>query len=236
MNSQEAREILESLPPGASAASDARVAEALRQAERDPALGRWLAGLRAFDQSMRVAVAGIPVPADLKASLLASPQIVRIPLWRDWRARAAAAAVVLLAGLGALVLQRAPLRFAEFRNELIAHDWAGDPHLDFESRDLPQVQRWLSSHGASGDFALPAVLSEWHLHGCRIVERDHEKVSLLCLGNGVKHLHLFVLNRADFPDLPPTDAPDFEKCGGWKRKEKFHGKSILQPGFLFRLN
>jgi hypothetical protein len=96
MNSQEAKTILEMYRPGHGNVADPRLAEALEQVRRDRGLGRWFEEQRAFDGLMAGSVKSIPVPADLKASLLASRKIVRLPLWRDGRARAAMAAVILI--------------------------------------------------------------------------------------------------------------------------------------------
>jgi hypothetical protein len=224
VNSQEARKILEVYRPGRDDAAEPCVTEALKCVERDPALARWFAAQRGFDDTMSAVVKDIAVPADLKESILAARKVVKVPFWRQplseiaphWRVRAAAAAALILIAGGGILLTRQPARFVDFRQELIARDWAGDPHLDFESSDITRIKAWLGAHDASANFTLPPGLSGVRIHGCRLIERDGEKVSLICFAEGPKHLHLFILNRADFHDLPPEGAPDFEKCGVWK--------------------
>jgi hypothetical protein len=191
---------------------------------------------------MSAVVKGIAVPADLKDSLLAARKVVKVPFWarplqisKGWPMRAAAAAILLLVAISGFLLRHHRARFADFRQELISRDWAGDPHLDFESSDIRQIKQWLGERHASADFTLPPGLNGLHIQGCRLVERDGEKVSLLCLAEGPKHLHLFVVDHADFADLPPQGAPDFEKCGVWKTASWWQGnKTYVLTGMNYR--
>jgi hypothetical protein len=182
------------------------------------------------------------VPADLKGSLLAARNVVKVSFWRQpwqvprmWSARiAAAAAVVVLAGGAGFLATQPRANFAGFRQELIAHDWAGDPHLDLESSDLPKIRAYLAARHAGTNFTLPPGLSGSHVEGCRVLERAGQTVSLICLAEGPRHLHLFVLDRAAFPDLPPPGAPDFEKCAGWKTASWRHGdQTYILTGMKF---
>lgn len=232
MNRQEVQTILEVYRPGDEHSGPPAIAEALRYLQTDPDLARWFAGERRFDQTMSAAAQHMPVPLGLKANLLAArpaaapvvpgAKIIRPPFWRvpigqDWRSGLAAAAVfMLLLGIGYSALRPSTVPFVEFRRELIAQDWAGDPHLDFESSDPQRVQEWLAQHHPAHRFAMPAGLRDLRIHGCRIIERNGEKLPLLCLADGPKHMHLFVIPRGSLSDPPPLNAPDFEKCGVWK--------------------
>ena len=141
MNRDEARILLESTRPGGQDAADPRVAEALRLAEADPELARLLESQRAFDGSMAAGVRSIPVPAHLKASLLAPRRIVRPHFWQDWRtASAAAAAIVLLLAAGFWFLQHDAAGFAEFRRGLIEERGSVYARMDLESTDLARVR------------------------------------------------------------------------------------------------
>jgi len=217
MTRDEAKQILGAVRPNGRDDSDPRMAEALRLAAQDPELARLLERQRTLDTTMTAGINSIPVPADLKQSILAGFKIVRPHFWQDWRATAAAAAaVVLLLAGGFYVINHYASGFAAFRQQLVTENWAGDPHLDLETNDLATIRTWLSTNKAAGDFALPTALAGARLHGARIFEYENRRISLVCLSEGARHLHLYVFDKAPFSDLPPVGAPDFEKCGAWK--------------------
>lgn len=217
MNSQEAKKILEMYRPGHAEVADPRLAEAFEQAQRDHGLARWFEEQRAFDDLMAGSVKSIPVPTDLKASLLANRKIVRLPLLQDGRVHAAVAAgIVILAVASGAVFGSGPMRFADLRQQLIDQAWSTDAHLDFKSNDWSQVKKWLGQHTVAADFTLPPALAELNLNGAKVVEINGRQIPFVCLADGPKHLHLFVMNDQNLRDLPPLGAPDFEKCGAWK--------------------
>ena len=168
MNSQEAKRLLEMLRPGGDDSADPQFAKALQQAESDPELGRWLAEQKTFDQGIARSLKGVPVPAELRNTLLAivpkeqeKENVLRplFPLWsrwRDWRVTTAAAAVVLLASFGFVLAQyNKPTAFSEFRRELLKEAWGSEAHLEFRSTSFARVRQWLSSQGIA-DVKLPA--------------------------------------------------------------------------------
>jgi hypothetical protein len=218
MKSKEARQLLEVYRPGGADAKDPQFQEAVNQAGRDPALAGWFKEQRNFDATFADQLKALAAPADLKDSILAARKTVRPGLWHDWRVRAAAAAaaVVLLAVAGGLLDATKAERFPEFRAQLIEQAWDGQSHLDFESSDMQRIRLWLAQHDASPDFTLPQGLHDTRIVGCRIVEADGRRVPMLCLADGAKHLHLFVVDETQFAGLPPFGTPDFQKCGGWK--------------------
>lgn len=225
MKSNEARQLLEVYRPGGADAQDPKFQEALQQAGRDPALAGWFKEQRKFDAAFADNLNAVPAPADLKDAILATRKIVKPLLWHDWRVRAAAAAavVVLLAVAGGLLGTTRAERFPEFRAQLIEQAWDGQAHLDFESSDVQRIKLWLAQHNASPDFTLPQGLQDTRIVGCRIVEADGRRVPMLCLADGPKHMHLFVVDETQFAGLPPLGTPDFQKCGGWKTTSWQHG-------------
>lgn len=218
MKSHEARQLLEVYRPGGADAQDPQFQEALKEARRDPALAGWFEEQRNFDAAFAENLKAVPAPLDLKDAILAARKIVKPWLWHDWRVRAAAAAagVVLLAVAGGLPGTTRTERFPEFRAELIEQAWDGQTHLDFESSDVQRIKLWLAQHNASPDFTLPQGLQNTRIVGCRIVEADGRRVPMLCLADGAKHMHLFVVDETQFAGLPPLGTPDFQKCGSWK--------------------
>ena len=251
MKRERARQLLRVFRPAGQDVSDPQMAEALRCVKRDPALAEEFAEQRRFDGEVGAVVRAMAdatvVPVDLKAALLAirlpaatdpTPgEIIRPPFWRaplgqDWRARAAAAAVILILSIAMVQIfnRPAPL-LSDLRHDLIANDWAGDPHVDFQSSDLGAIKTWIAHQGFTDGLVLPAALNDLHLHGCRIIQREGRAIPLLCFGSGAKHFHLFVIDHTNFPDLPTTDAPDFEKCGPWTTASwRYSGSTYVLTG------
>ena len=236
MNSQEARRLLEVFRPSGADAGDPRFAEALEVVKRDPELARWFDEQRQFDARIAGSLQRISPPVDLRGSILAGGKVVRPPFWQVWGARAAvAAAVAALAVAAGVFASGRSTRFPEFRKELVEQAWNGESHLNLESSDIAQIKQWLASHGADADFMVPVSLAETRVHGCRIVVVAGRRVPMLCLADGPKHLHLFVVNRADFAELPPQGAPDFEKCGAWKTASWRQGdKTYVLTGMKYQ--
>jgi hypothetical protein len=224
MNSHEARRLLEVFRPNGADEADPRFAEALKQVRRDPELARWFREQRRFDASVAAAIRSVPAPGDLREFILASRKVVRPPFWRDWRVRAAAAAIVfVLAVTGGALATTKPVPFAQLRSALVDRAWSADSHLDFESADVARVKQWLARNYAPTEFTLPPGLREARLHGCRIVEVEGHRIPMICLADGPKHLHLFVVNGVPLAQAPSEGAPDFEKCGAWKTASWLHG-------------
>ena len=211
MNSQEAKQLLEVYRPGSADEADPRFGEALAQAGRDPELARWFENQRRFDRQMAEGLQTVSAPADLKSTILAGRKIVRPVFWQQWRAQAAAAAAVAaLAIVGGVMAMNRPAQFPEFRAEMIQQAWGDDAHLDFESSDFLRIRQWLAGQIADSDFALPEALQNSQLLGCRIVETEGRRVPMVCLADGGKHMHLFILDGVQLAKLPNQESPDFE--------------------------
>src|SRR4030095_123200 len=96
MNAHDAKQILEMYRPGGADDSDPRFVEALQQVRNDRTLRLWFEEQKAFDSAVGGGVKSIPVPSDLKASILAGRKGVRLPWWQDGRIRAAVAASIVI--------------------------------------------------------------------------------------------------------------------------------------------
>jgi len=236
MNSQEAKRLLEVYRPNGADAADPRFAEALDQVKQDPALARWFQEQRNFDATIASSLGVLSAPADLKDAILASRKIVRPAFWQDWRVRAAvAASVVALLVAGGLFSGVSATRFPELRQKLVEQAWSGGAHLEFESSDVTQIQHWLARHGLRADFVLPAGLRDTRLHGCRIIQEGELRVPMICMADGPKHMHLFIVQGVGLSALPPQDAPDFEKCGAWKTASWQQGdKTYVLTGMKYQ--
>jgi hypothetical protein len=190
-----------------------------------------------FDAAIADGLKRVAVPAGLKAAILANRRIVKPLFWQDWRMRAAAAAAVVLAA-SALAIAKVgsgTTTFAEFRERLVAEAWGGERHLDLESSAWNEVGRWLAAQNAVTNFNLPPELAGLRLHGASVVALEGQRIPLICLADGPKHLHLFVVTRASFRDLPHAGMPDFENCGGWKTASWQQGdKTFVLTGMKYQ--
>src|SRR5688572_3402132 len=93
------REILSRYRPGVAAdKNDPEVQEALKAAAQDPKLANWLETHHHFQEEMQTQFRSIPVPADLKESILKAKPPIRLRPWPQYLALAAAI-IFLSAGL-----------------------------------------------------------------------------------------------------------------------------------------
>ena len=192
-------------------------AQALASLKSDPALAAWYRANARFDAQMADAVAHIPVPMELKAAILQTPPVLQLtPWWRRPTSLAAAAAILLLAGGVSLWSAQRGRTFAEYRKAVIDESWGRAPHLDIETSDLAELNKWLGTIDPHATVTVPSGLNDLSLRGGRTLEWRGHRVVLLCFCEGPRHMHLFVTNDRTFADLPPQAAPDYEKCNGWK--------------------
>jgi hypothetical protein len=229
MNNEEAKLILQAYRPGGQDANDPRFREALEQAQRDPELARWFANEQALDSRISTKVkASITPPAHLKSQLLAQRKIVRPVAW--WRMPAwqfaAAACLSVLVTLSVLWFKSSDqTQFAAYRSEMA--DFTGNKldRLDLMSRDVAEVRRWLAQKESHADLVLPAGLDGRPSLGCRLLDWNGHKVSLICFEMENKQVaHLLVVDSTAFKDVP-TESPVFNQVGNmatasWSRGGK----------------
>ena len=128
---------------------------------------------------------------------------------------AAAAAVVLLLGLGVfLVLPHAPTPLASFRETMARYSGQERGHVAFESHDLAAVRQWLQGRGMEVNFDLPAALPGQSTQGCRVVDWNQHQATMLCFVMDGEHMDLFVMDRNSLPDVADDGTPLYAKAGG----------------------
>ncbi|MCL4179701.1 MAG: hypothetical protein KJ072_18380 [Verrucomicrobia bacterium] len=185
MNIEEAKSILSAYRPDGQDADDPQFQEALELTKQDPDWARWFAEAQAWDTRVTATLrqAASP-PTELRSALLAQRKIIRpFPWWRRPArvATAAAACVSLLLLIGALFVTPSPDRpFAQYREAMADFVEVRLDRLDLESQDVQTLQQWLAENQAPADFTLPAGLHGRPALGCRLVEWNGHKVSLLC--------------------------------------------------------
>jgi len=218
MNNQEAKLILQAYRPGGRDTFDPLFAEALEQARRDPELQKWFAEEQVLDSQIQSKLRpAVAVPRDLKANLLALRKIIRpVPWWFQPMKLAAAAAIVLLIGLATfLLLPQKPTQLVLFREKMVRCSMQEHGHITFESPDIAKIQQWLQARGVDANFKLPAGLQGKPAQGCRVVDWNGQKATMICfvLDDG-KHMDFFVMDRAGLPGLPENGAPQFASASG----------------------
>ena len=241
MNNQEAKLILQAYRPGGEDASDPLFAEALEQARRDPKLQKWFAEQTVLEARLQARLeTAIPVPRGLKSDLLALRKISRsVPWWFQPMKLAAAAAVVLLLGLGGFFLfSQHPTQLASFRETMAGYTAQEQGHVVFESHDLTAIRQWLQGRGLESNFDLPAALPGRSAEGCRVVDWNGHKAMMVCFVLDGEHMDLFVMDRTSLPSLRDDGLPLYAKTADlmtatWSKGDKVYlltgrNKELLQ--------
>jgi uncharacterized membrane protein YbaN (DUF454 family) len=215
MDSQQAKDILMRYRPGAPDATDAELAAALEQAGRDPHLGRWFEQHRAFQAAVRDRLKQLPVPADLKQTILAGYERASVIVWWQrpvYRTLAAAAAVILLAALIHFRTEpREDKSFAAFRDRVVRTAQRGYV-MDLTTTNLSEIRNYLAQHNGHADYTLPPALEKLPGDGCAVLRWQNKIVSMVCFDLGDHNdLYLFVAKRADLPNAPSTSGPQFAR-------------------------
>lgn len=208
MNTTEAQTILLAWRPGHGDLRDPNVAAALELARREPALKDWLERHSDFQRAVARSFQEIPVPAGLRARLIAHPKIIApASWWRNPSWLSAAAALALLLGLAAWwVRPPSENSFSMFRNQMVGfvlRQYA----MELATNDLTQIRAYLKRQQAPSDFVLPEKLGRQPLLGADVLGWRKERVSMVCLESPAKDtLFLFIVDRASVDGTTPTAA------------------------------
>ncbi len=230
MTREEAQFILQAYRPNSEDAHDPQFADALALARQDPGLGRWFADEQAMDAAFAAKLRASATPADLKAQLLLARATIRRRAW--WRQPvwlAAAASVALLLALGGWRLRpgRGAAQLGEFRVAMAKAALDMNGHVEAFGLDEPELKQWLTEHRGHPDFVLPPKLAEHGVLGCKIVEWQGHRVTLLCFKFDGGHADIFVADAADLPGASLGSAPRFATDGPlitatWQREGKVY--------------
>ncbi len=225
MNNEAAKMILQAYRDGGQDAADPRFHEALAQAQRDPELAQWFAAEQALDARLRVKLnQSITPPAELKSQLLAQRNIVRAPAWwqRGKVRYALAACFALFATIATFwLIREQPYDFTAFDSGFGGYragmtDFTGHKlrRLEFRSRDMVEVRRWLAQKNAPAELTLPPGLNGYASFGCRVLDWRGHKVTLVCFDLPKRQVaHLLVVDRSVFTDAPGA-TPEFRQMDG----------------------
>jgi len=236
MNATEAKTILLAWRPGHGDLRDLEVASALELARREPVLKAWLERHSDFQRAVAKRLQEIPVPADLRARILARPKIIAPVAW--WRKPAwlsAAAAVALLLGLAAWwVRPPAENSLSVFRSRMVGIVLR-QYTMELATNDLTQVRAYLARKQAPADFVLPEKLERLPLLGADVLSWRMERVSMVCLESpGKDTLFLFVLSDTSLSQQLPS-ATEFAQVNSLATASWTHGgKTYMLAGAVSR--
>ena len=229
MNDQ-AKLLLSAYRPGGSDAGDPAFAEALAHAQRDPHLRAWLEESQQFDQVVSERLRGVPVPADLRSTILAGAKASRSRRWwQGPRVWAVAAALAILASLGALWgLNAFGLSTWQTDSLAVLDDIEkGAANLDTEHPQPAHLVDWLRERAAPTPSALPPALAAHPTFGCKTIDSHGRKISLICFDLGNKEqAHLFTTPRAGLRIPPPDSHPIFAPRRHWNLASWRSGEDV----------
>ncbi|MDQ6622423.1 MAG: hypothetical protein M3Y86_02910 [Verrucomicrobiota bacterium] len=204
---------------GEAPLDEARVQEALRKAEADPALARWWSEEQELDRIVAAKLATTPVPAGLKARLTPTLE-TKAPMARSTWSRglllAAASIVALAAFFGSW---RGPFQpaasLADYRGEMVSFIKVA-PSLELESADMTRLKQFLAKANAPAGFTVPKNLQRYQPLGCRVLRFRGRDVSLVCFKlGGDKLAHLFVTDPKMVRTSGRASTPEFAEEDGW---------------------
>lgn len=202
MNNEEAKFLLQAYRPNGRDAQDPQFLEALEQVKRDPGLEQWFREQQAYDRAISEKVRAVPVPASLKADILAGRKTFQPTSW--WTRRSmvtalAACLVALLSLIAVLMLSSDRLEFARFRADMVEYiqNAEQDPEsLRLTPSDVTGIQSWIAENADQLQVEVPPALSEGSGVGCSVVDWNGESVVLACFRlEGGKVAHLLVIDR-----------------------------------------
>jgi hypothetical protein len=232
MNNLEAKMILQAYRPSGDDASDPFFREALEQVERDPELKKWFANEMAWDANLRSRLeTALPVSRNLKANLLALQKLERpIPWWLNLARLTAATAIIALVVFVCILFTMPPEKsLGAFRQAMTVCSLQHHEHVTFEANDLSKIQAWLQGNGATTNFDLPPEIQAVGVQGCKVIDWNNQKVTMICFFSQEKgeHLDLFIVNNPNGSLLPKAQAPQFARENGlmtacWSKNDNFY--------------
>ena len=220
MTNREASFLLGACRPNGADSSDPEFSEALAQAVRDPSLKGWLEDQQHFDSAVAARVQSLSIPSGLRSRILTGGRLSRpAPFFSARRLWAAAALLLLFAGLGAFYTMQARRESVAWENQALStlsELVAGRATFDAKSPSVNELRQWLRANGSPIPVALPAGLQQMAGIGCKMAWWDGHPISILCFhcpaGDSV---HLAIMDRSALRNPPPDGQPVYETRGDW---------------------
>jgi hypothetical protein len=222
MDREEAKKVLQAHRATDLDTTQPAFAEALVLAESDPELKAWWEAQQAFDSKVAAKLQGVPVPADLRASILAGHRSAELfalrPFFPFWLAAAAAVAIICAVGTSFHVDYLASQHIPTDDYQVAALNFLGNdaPDLAMTSTDHDKILAWLKNKNAPMGGDMPGKMQQLATVGCqKYVVHGHD-VSLVCftMADG-RIVHLFMVARDALSEPPGTTAPEMKMVNGW---------------------
>jgi hypothetical protein len=214
MNNNEAKFLLCAYRPGGRDADDPAFAGALAQARQDPMLGAWFAREQAFDTAMAAQLGSIAPPPGLREAILTGARVSRAlhatRRWPVWLALAAS--VALLLGIGAMWRMRHARQIDPLTAFAMADARTETPLYRGEAtNNLHRVLEDPATRLAGLSIDYPTLRAT----GCHTLSLAGHDVLQICFQRGGAWFHLYMVQRADFPQIASTTGPHIMKQDGW---------------------
>ena len=218
MDKQEAKKILQALRPSDLDTTEPAFAEALDLLESDPELQEWWEAQQAFDRAVVAKLKEVPIPDDLRATILSSRKVEQfkpLPQFSAWLAAAAALAIFCALGTSEYISNFGPLPRDEYTAAvlpLLNHDV---PSLAMASSDRDKIMAWLKENNApTGN--LPTKMAYAPTVGCQKYSVHGHPVSLICFimpNGGIAHL--LIVDKQALTDPPGVGTPEMDHLESW---------------------
>lgn len=206
MNNIDAKLILQAYRPNDQDAQDPFFQKALAQADQDSSLAEWFASERAHDAAIAQKLSEIPVPPNLKSSILLGKKMIHR---RSFFTRPAflALAACMVIGLFTTAYLQMPriVPFEHYENEIARFTSTHHFNPIFKNAELPKIREWLNQNEGSPSFTLTDNLDKLAEIGCQVHKFHGQKVSVICFWvNKDKYeaIHLFVVDRDALTNPP----------------------------------
>lgn len=214
MNNQEAKFILASYRPDGIDAADPLFAEALKQAQNDPALSAWLASEQALDGAIAAKLRSIAPPPGLREEILAGGRMSR-PRRGGWRSAfwlpLAVAAGAMMA-LSVLLWQRQAKAQALLVNFAMS-DLSRESEHGGHGEQVGTLQAALQDPARPVTTTLPIDFAALAKTGCRTLTVGGHSVLEVCFERDGTWFHCYIARVADFPLTAAHAAPSFASSG-----------------------
>jgi hypothetical protein len=195
MNNREAKFILSAYRPNGVDANDEVFAEALRQAQRDPALSAWLASEQALDEAIIRKFKEIAPPAGLREAILTGGRVSgsrrRFLNQSTWIGLGAAAAILIVASL-AVWPNRASADTRALAEFALRDNTAGDRHRGHGTQ-VEALQRMLGNPDVPMTKSLAIDFDVLRRDGCRTLGFDGHEVLEICFNRDGTWFHLYAM-------------------------------------------
>jgi hypothetical protein len=212
--------VLQAFRPGSDDPGSPVFVEAFALVEADPELNAWWEAQQAFDRRVAAKLKEVPVPEDLRETILAGRKIERMtpqpqPHLIYWLAAAALVAILCVAGALQRVQTHGRLSQDDFAAAVLPMLKNDDPPLAMMSPDHDKIAAWLKEKGAPMG-TLPDKIASLPSVGCQKFMVHGHPVSLVCFAMSDGRIaHLFMVPQDALTDPTPDTIPFYRPLLNW---------------------